>query len=253
VNALAVLPDGRVASGADDRIIKLGDPASGEPGSGQLICVADGAITALAVIPSALLPGALPPGASLPGALLPWWGSPEASLLVAEEIQWALARDGACGTKGNPPGRMTASARLALARISSGVAPRNALPPGSTLLSGNLPAALREELEPALRSLMNHCQPQGLWLYSCGEASGSGSWARGTATRRSDVDLLVLVLEDLSILQAYDRVLEAMQSCSLPVQPVVVRSATLLRHGDSPFWLDVKRAAIPLLEHCRFP
>jgi predicted nucleotidyltransferase len=113
------------------------------------------------------------------------------------------------------------------------------------LLSGNLPAALQEELQPALHSLMERCQPQGLWLF--------GSWARGTATRRSDVDLLVLGLEDLSVLQAYDRVLEALQSCSLPVQPVVVRSATLLRHGDSPFWLDVKREAIPLLECCRFP
>lgn len=140
---------------------------------------------------------------------------------------------------------MMTSRRLALAPISSSVPPRNTVPPQSRLLSGNLPAALREELEPALRALIEHCQPEGLWLF--------GSWARGSATRRSDVDLLVLGLEDLSVLQAYDRVLEALQTCSLPVQPVVVRSATLLRHGDSPFWRDVKREAIPLLEGCRFP
>ncbi len=42
------------------RTIKLWDPASGDPGSGELIFVADAAITALAAIP-----GALPPGASL--------------------------------------------------------------------------------------------------------------------------------------------------------------------------------------------
>jgi len=59
LNALAVLPDGRLASGADDRTIKLWDPTSGEPESSQPQFGADAAITALAFLPavSALVAG----------------------------------------------------------------------------------------------------------------------------------------------------------------------------------------------------
>jgi len=53
VNALAMLPGGRLASGGGDRTIKLWDPASGEPESSQPQFVADAAITALAFLPGA--------------------------------------------------------------------------------------------------------------------------------------------------------------------------------------------------------
>ena len=109
----------------------------------------------------------------------------------------------------------------------------------------NLPAALRAELVPALGNLVQRHQPEGLWLF--------GSWARGSASRRSDVDLLVMGLNEMRLLDAYDAVLEALQDCRLPVQPLLAGRALLVKHGDSPFWRSVKAEAIPLLEGCRFP
>ncbi|MFM9088742.1 MAG: nucleotidyltransferase domain-containing protein [Cyanobium sp.] len=52
----------------------------------------------------------------------------------------------------------------------------------SRIEATHLPAALRGELLPALEALVEQVRPQGLWLF--------GSWARGTASRHSDVDLL---------------------------------------------------------------
>ncbi|MFN7739718.1 MAG: hypothetical protein ACK5RA_05615, partial [Cyanobacteriota bacterium] len=73
------------------------------------------------------------------------------------------------------------------------------------------------------------------------------------ASRRSDVDLLVMGLSDKRLLDAYDAVLEALQDCRLPIQPLVVGRALLAKHGNSPFWRTVKAEAIPLLEGCLFP
>jgi WD40 repeat protein len=53
MNALAVLPDGQLASGSGDHTIKLWDPAIVGRGGGQLIFVADAAITALAFLSGA--------------------------------------------------------------------------------------------------------------------------------------------------------------------------------------------------------
>ncbi|MFM9105025.1 MAG: nucleotidyltransferase family protein [Cyanobium sp.] len=74
-----------------------------------------------------------------------------------------------------------------------------------SLQAANLPPLLRPELLPALEILVQQVRPQGLWLF--------GSWARGTASRRSDVDVLVMGLEHLRLLDAYDVVLEALLSC----------------------------------------
>ena len=91
-----------------------------------------------------------------------------------------------------------------------------------------MPPLLRPELLPALETLVLQIRPQGLWLF--------GSWARGTASRRSDVDLLVMGLEHCRLLDAYGAVLEA-----------------LVRHGDAPFWRTQRAEAIPLLACSRFP
>lgn len=115
----------------------------------------------------------------------------------------------------------------------------------STLQAANLPPPLRSELLPALELLVERHHPEGLWLF--------GSWARGSASRRSDVDLLVMGLSDKRLLDAYDAVLEALQDCRLPIQPLVAGQALLAKHGNSPFWRTVKAEAIPLLEGCLFP
>jgi len=118
-------------------------------------------------------------------------------------------------------------------------------PAASTLQAANLPPALRSELLPALELLVERHHPEGLWLF--------GSWARGSASRCSDVDLLVMGLSDKRLLDAYDAVLEALQDCRLPIQPLVAGQALLAKHGNSPFWRTVKAEAIPLLEGCLFP
>jgi predicted nucleotidyltransferase len=114
-----------------------------------------------------------------------------------------------------------------------------------TLQAANLPQVLRADLLPALERLVARHHPEGLWLF--------GSWARGSASRRSDVDLLVMGLADRRLLNAYNVVLEALQPCRLPVQPLVASPALLRKHGDAPFWRSVKAEAIPLLQGCRFP
>lgn len=116
--------------------------------------------------------------------------------------------------------------------------------PGA-IQAGNLPVCLRAELIPALEILVERLRPEGVWLF--------GSWARGTATRRSDVDLLVMGLADWRLLDAYDAVLEALMDCRLPVQPLVAGKPLLLKHGDAPFWRSVKAEAIPLLAGSAFP
>jgi predicted nucleotidyltransferase len=117
--------------------------------------------------------------------------------------------------------------------------------PRGGIAAANLPADLQAELLPALENLVAHHPLDGLWLF--------GSWARGSASRRSDVDLLVMGLSDRRLLDAYDAVLEALQDCRLPLQPLVAGQSLLAKHGDSPFWRSVKAEAIPLLEGCRFP
>jgi len=68
---------------------------------------------------------------------------------------------------------------------------------GGTIQAANLPLPLRSQLLPALELLVERHRLEGLWLF--------GSWARGSASRRSDVDLLVMGLADRPLLDAYTR------------------------------------------------
>ena len=52
LNALAVLPEGRLASGAGDHAIKLWDPTSTKPASTRLLLITDAAILTLAFLPT---------------------------------------------------------------------------------------------------------------------------------------------------------------------------------------------------------
>ena len=103
---------------------------------------------------------------------------------------------------------------------------------GGRIQSDNLPSQLGPELLPALETLVLRVRPKGLWLF--------GSWARGTASRRSDIDLLVMGLEHCRLLEAYNAVL-------------VATPQLLARHADAPFWRTLRAEAIPLLMGSRFP
>ena len=113
------------------------------------------------------------------------------------------------------------------------------------LMLDNLPEALRPALAPVLERLVAQLQPEGLWLF--------GSWARGSQSARSDIDLLIEGFEGVPVLQAYDEALEAIGDSPLPLQPLVAAPSLLARHGDSPFWRSVKAEAKPLMVGSEFP
>jgi hypothetical protein len=113
------------------------------------------------------------------------------------------------------------------------------------LLLENVPADLQQDLTPVLERLLAELQPQGLWLF--------GSWARGSQSARSDIDLLIEGFEGVPVLKAYDQALAAIGDCCLPLQPLVAAPSLLARHGDSPFWRSVKSEAKPLMAGSLFP
>ena len=116
------------------------------------------------------------------------------------------------------------------AMARNGVIPAKAVRPDHSrgIQVDNLPDALREQLLPALETLVQQVEPEGLWLF--------GSWARGTASRRSDVDLLVMGLEHCCVLDADDAVLEALQNCRLPLQPLVATPQLRWAPSSAPAW-----------------
>lgn len=75
-----------------------------------------------------------------------------------------------------------------------------------------------------------------------------GSWARGTATRRSDLDLVVVWPTDLPPLARIGRVLELLKDAPLPVEPIVYTPEEFASRRDLPFLRGVLREARVLYE-----
>lgn len=75
-----------------------------------------------------------------------------------------------------------------------------------------------------------------------------GSWARGRATRRSDLDLLVVWQTDLPPLERIGRVLRALKDAPLPIEPVVYTPQEFMGRRDLPFLRGVLEEARVLYE-----
>lgn len=75
-----------------------------------------------------------------------------------------------------------------------------------------------------------------------------GSWARGSATSRSDLDLLVVWQTDLPPIERIGRVLQVLKDAPLPVEPVVYTPEEFVRRLDLPFLRGVLKEARLLYE-----
>ena len=70
-----------------------------------------------------------------------------------------------------------------------------------------------------------------------------GSYARGTATRRSDLDLLVLWPTELPPLERLGRVLWALRDLPLPVEAIVLTPQEFASRRELPFLRGVMKEA----------
>ena len=87
--------------------------------------------------------------------------------------------------------------------------------------------ALEVWLPTAVERLQQALQPQAIWLF--------GSHARGTATRRSDLDLLLVWETSLPILERIGQVLELLADAPCAVEPLCYTPDELERIRDRPF------------------
>jgi uncharacterized protein len=62
-----------------------------------------------------------------------------------------------------------------------------------------------------------------------------GSWARGTASRHSDLDLLIVWETDHPPLERIGQALALLQDAPLPVEVIVYTPAELQQRNHSPF------------------
>ena len=93
--------------------------------------------------------------------------------------------------------------------------------------SPNPAAALTEWLDVAVARLCQHIAPERIILF--------GSWARGSATRRSDIDLFLVWDCDLPPLDRIGQVLALLTDAPAPVEVIVYTPAELARRVDRPF------------------
>ena len=80
-----------------------------------------------------------------------------------------------------------------------------------------------------------------------------GSHARGTADRRSDLDLLVVARTSLPPLERIGLVLELLKDAPLPVEALVLTPEEFQERRDLPFLQGVLREAKPLYERGKAP
>lgn len=79
----------------------------------------------------------------------------------------------------------------------------------------------------AVQRLRDKLNPEQIMLF--------GSWARGTATRRSDIDLFILWETDQPPLERIGQVLTLLKDAPYPVEAIVYTAEELARRRDLPF------------------
>lgn len=89
------------------------------------------------------------------------------------------------------------------------------------------PSALADWLDIALPRLCQHLDPERIVLF--------GSWARGSATRRSDIDLFLVWNCDLAPLERIGQVLTLLMDAPAPLDVIVYTPGELARCADRPF------------------
>ena len=82
-------------------------------------------------------------------------------------------------------------------------------------------------LDIAVDRLRDTLNPEQIILF--------GSWARGTATRRSDLDFFVLWDNNYPPLERIGKVLELLQDAPCPIEAIVYTPDELARRRDLPF------------------
>lgn len=89
------------------------------------------------------------------------------------------------------------------------------------------PSALADWLDIAVPRLCQHLDPERIVLF--------GSWARGSATRRSDIDLFLVWDCNLAPLARIGQVLTLLVDAPAPLDVIVYTPGELARCADRPF------------------